>query len=114
MPAVTSCLSIVVATTQSANRDESVYTDPDKLDLLRQEASHVGFGYGPHHCLGAQLARMELQVALHTLLTRLPSLRFAGSERDVAWKRGLSTRAPERMAITWDEEREEHRNGEQR
>lgn len=93
----------VVATTQSANRDESVYTEPDQLDLLRQEASHVGFGYGPHHCLGAQLARMELQVALRTLLTRLPGLRFAGSEQDVAWKRGLSTRAPERMAITWDE-----------
>lgn len=93
----------VVATTQSANRDESIYTDPDQLELLRQEASHVGFGHGPHHCLGAQLARMELQVALRTLLTRLPGLRFAGSEQDVEWKRGLSTRAPERMAVIWDD-----------
>lgn len=92
----------VMTSLESANRDESVYTDPDTLDLLRKEASHVGFGYGPHHCLGAQLARMELQVALHTLLSRLPGLRFAGSESDIAWKTGIATRAPEYLPLTWD------------
>jgi cytochrome P450 len=45
---------------------------------------------------------MELQVTLHTLLTRLPGLRFAGSADDVEWKSGGSTRGPERMPITWD------------
>lgn len=92
----------VVVQLASANRDESVYTDPDELDLHRQEASHVGFGHGAHHCLGAPLARMELQVALRTLLTRLPGLRFAGSEDDIVWKTGLSTRGPEHMPVTWD------------
>lgn len=89
----------VVAAIHSANRDEAVYTDPDRLYLRRHQVSHVGFGHGPHHCLGASLARMELQVALRTLLARLPGLRLAG---DVVWKSGVSTRGPERMPITWE------------
>lgn len=92
----------VVVDRSSANRDESVYTDPDRLDLTRKEAAHIGFGHGAHHCLGAPLARMELQVTLHTLLTRLPGLRFADSADDVVWKSGVSTRGPERMPVTWD------------
>jgi cytochrome P450 len=87
----------------SANRDEAVYTDPDRLDLHRSEASHVGFGHGPHHCLGAPLARMELQVALDTLLRRLPGLRPAGTEEGIDWKDGLATRGPARMPVTWDQ-----------
>jgi cytochrome P450 len=86
----------------SANRDEAVYTDPDRLDLTRREAPHIGFGHGAHHCLGAPLARMELQVALRTLLERLPGLRLAGTDRDVVWKTGVATRGPEHMSITWD------------
>jgi len=92
----------VVVALLSANRDESIYTDPDELDLARRGAPHIGFGHGPHHCLGAPLARMELQVSLHTLLTRLPGLRLAGSEDGIVWKSGVSTRGPERMPITWD------------
>lgn len=93
----------VVVASHAANRDESVFTDPDNLDLRRQESPHVGFGHGAHHCLGAPLARMELQVALHTLLTRLPGLALAGTEHDIAWKTGMATRGPERMVITWDQ-----------
>jgi cytochrome P450 len=92
----------VVVDRSSANRDETVYTDPEELDLTRKEAPHIGFGHGAHHCLGAPLARMELQVTLHTLLTRLPGLRFADSADDVVWKSGVSTRGPERMPVTWD------------
>lgn len=92
----------VVVSMPAANRDESVFTDPERLDLRRQEASHVGFGHGPHHCLGAPLARMELQVALATLLARLPGLRFAGPGQDIVWKTGLATNGPERMLIAWD------------
>jgi cytochrome P450 len=87
----------------SANQDASVYHDPGTLDLLRAEASHVGFGHGPHHCLGAPLARMELQVAVGTLFSRLPNLRLLEEAEDpITWKKGLSTRGPERMMVTWD------------
>lgn len=92
----------VLSSVGSANRDEAVFGDPETLDLARAEASYVGFGHGPHHCLGAQLARMELQVALRTLLTRLPGLGFPNSpEADVMWKTGLLVRGPQRMMVSW-------------
>ncbi|OXM72682.1 MULTISPECIES: cytochrome P450 [Amycolatopsis] len=87
----------------SANRDESVFPDADVLDLRREDTSHIGFGHGVHHCLGAPLARMELQVALDTLLRRLPDLRLADGESGVDWKEGLSTRGPERLLVTWEQ-----------
>ena len=49
----------------------------DQLDLQREDNPHVGFGYGRHQCVGQQLARMELQIVLHTLLRRIPTLRLA-------------------------------------
>lgn len=91
----------VIVAVHSANRDDTAYTHPEELDLHRHEAPHIAFGHGPHHCLGAPLARMELQVALRTLITRLPGLRLT-SEDDIVWKTGLSTRGPERMPVTWD------------
>ncbi|GAB3695170.1 cytochrome P450 [Saccharopolyspora tripterygii] len=92
----------VLSSVGSANRDDAIFENPDELDLARAEASHVGFGHGPHHCLGAQLARLELQVALRTLLTRLPGLGFPNSpEADVAWKTGLLVRGPRRMVVSW-------------
>ncbi|OLR92336.1 cytochrome P450 [Actinokineospora bangkokensis] len=92
----------VLPATVSANRDESVYPDADRLDIMRdQAASHLAFGHGPHHCLGAPLARMELQVALDTLLRRLPNLRMV-DEGSVVWKHGLATRGPEHLPVTWD------------
>ncbi|MCA1185094.1 MULTISPECIES: cytochrome P450 [unclassified Saccharopolyspora] len=91
----------VLPATASANRDAAVYRNPEQLDLARAEASHVGFGHGPHHCLGAPLARMELQVALDVLLRRLPGLRVT-DEAAIEWKDGLSTRGPSAMPISWD------------
>ncbi|MDF3143725.1 MULTISPECIES: cytochrome P450 [unclassified Streptomyces] len=93
----------VMVALHSANRDESVFTCPHQLDLERREAAHVAFGHGAHHCLGSPLARVELQVALHTLLTRFPGLRFHESEADVVWKSGVLTRGPERLPVAWDQ-----------
>jgi cytochrome P450 len=63
----------------SANRDESVFTDPERFDITRSPNPHVGFGgAGPHFCLGAHLARREITAMLRELLTRVPSVRAAG------------------------------------
>jgi cytochrome P450 len=59
----------------TANRDPSAFSDPDQLDVTRDAASHLAFGAGVHHCLGAQLARVELQEAFRGLIGRLPGLR---------------------------------------
>ncbi|GAA3584609.1 methyl-branched lipid omega-hydroxylase Cyp124 [Nonomuraea rosea] len=63
----------------SANRDESVFTDPDAFDITRDPNPHVGFGGpGPHYCLGAHLARREMTVMFRELFTRLPAIRAEG------------------------------------
>jgi cytochrome P450 len=91
----------VLAVVASANRDESVFADADTLDLARKENPHVGFGHGVHHCLGAPLARMELQVALGSLLRRMPELRLAAPEPELRWKTGMLVRGLESFPVTW-------------
>jgi cytochrome P450 len=64
---------------QAANRDDSVFTDPDRFDITRSPNQHVGFGAaGPHFCLGAHLARREITAILRELLTRAPAIRATG------------------------------------
>ncbi len=64
---------------QAANRDESVFSDPDRFDITRSPNPHVGFGSaGPHFCLGAHLARREISAVWRELLTRVPDIRAAG------------------------------------
>lgn len=87
--------------TQAANRDEAVFEEPEKLDLTRQRNPHIAFGYGAHHCLGAQLARVELQVALEALLERFPTLRPAVPLDEIPWKRGLLVRGPAQLLVEW-------------
>ncbi len=86
----------------SANRDTAVFADADRLDLTRISNPHLGYGAGPHHCLGAALARMELQEALGALLRRLPGLRLAVPEFALSFKPGLVVRSLESLPVTWD------------
>lgn len=60
----------------SANRDDRVFDNPDQLDLTRDPNPHLGFGIGPHFCLGANLARMELKTVFQELLGRLPDIKI--------------------------------------
>ncbi len=63
----------------SANRDEAVFADPDRLDVERPNADkHVAFGYGPHTCIGKRVAQIQLEAVYRQLLARLPDIRQAG------------------------------------
>lgn len=68
----------VVVYHASANRDETVFPDPDRLDLTRSPNDHVTFGFGPHYCLGAHLARTQMRAMLGQVLTRMPRIRQDG------------------------------------
>jgi cytochrome P450 len=92
---------MVIVSLQSANRDEAVFTDPDRLDLGRNPNSHLSFSHGPHFCIGAQLARMEVAVALRTLLDRLPGLAPGVPVADVRWVEDSLARRPVELPIIW-------------
>jgi cytochrome P450 len=85
-----------------ANRDPSVFPDPDDLDITRPPGAHVGFGVGVHHCLGAQLARIELQEAFRGLLGRLPGLRLATGADELRYKEKMAITSVEELPVTWD------------
>jgi cytochrome P450 len=69
----------VLAVTAAAHRDPAVFPDPDRLDIERPErASHLGFGFGPHFCLGAALARLEAEILLAEVADRFPAATIAG------------------------------------
>jgi nocardicin N-oxygenase len=87
--------------TPSANRDEAVFVNGGVLDLTRDVNPHIAFGYGVHYCVGAQLARMELQEALGAMLQRFPSLRLAVPADEVPWRAGVLTRGPEKLPLSW-------------
>lgn len=86
----------------TANRDPSAFPDPHRFDITRTSpAPHLGFGHGPHYCLGAQLAKLELQVTIGAVFNRFPTLRPAMSLDDLEWKEGLSTRSVRALPVTW-------------
>ncbi len=84
----------------SANRDESVFRNPDTLDLARDPNPHVAFGQGRHFCLGASLARMEAQIALTTLLARFPGLRLTQPGESLRWRKLLPLRGLAELPVT--------------
>ncbi|OMI34882.1 cytochrome P450-like enzyme [Streptomyces sparsogenes DSM 40356] len=88
----------VLVAVGSANRDALRFDRPGTLNVARPATQHLGFGHGVHHCLGAPLARLELQEALGALITRFPGLRLAG---DVEWKDRMLVRGPRVMPIGW-------------
>jgi cytochrome P450 len=86
--------SVVVSVIGAANRDPAHFADPDRLDVARQENRHIAFGFGIHFCLGAPLARIEGQVAIGTLLRRMPALKLVSDTpewRESSVLRGLKT-----------------------
>jgi cytochrome P450 len=86
----------------TANRDSSVFTDPGRFDVTRDAASHLSFGAGVHHCLGAQLARVELQEAFRGLIGRLPGLRLALPADELEFKPGMAIHSLRDLPVLWD------------
>jgi cytochrome P450 family 142 subfamily A polypeptide 1 len=82
----------------SANRDEEVFDAADRLDVTRNPNPHLAFGFGPHFCLGASLARLELTVMFREVLRRLPDLRLATTD-PVPHRRSNFITGPEAMPV---------------
>jgi len=72
----------------AANRDGQEFAEPDTLDITRQENRHLAFGKGIHYCVGAPLARLEGQIAIGTLLRRLPKLQLQVDQKALIWRPG--------------------------
>jgi cytochrome P450 len=91
----------IIPVNEIANRDPSVFPDPDRLDLQRDARQHVTFGYGIHQCLGQSLARMELQVAYPTLFRRVPTLALATEVERIPFKHDGFIYGVYELPVTW-------------
>ncbi|MFE9552122.1 cytochrome P450 [Streptomyces sp. NPDC006692] len=91
----------VVFSTSLINRDESAYEDPDLLDWHRSSRHHVAFGFGIHQCLGQNLARAEMEIALRSLFDRLPHLRLAVPADRIPFKPGDTIQGMIELPVAW-------------
>ncbi|MEU9117525.1 cytochrome P450 [Streptomyces sp. NPDC048483] len=91
----------VIVTNSIANRDGSVFKDPDTFDVHRSARHHVAFGYGVHQCLGQNLARLELEVILTALFDRIPTLRLAVPVDQLTLRPGTTIQGVNELPVTW-------------
>jgi cytochrome P450 len=94
--------TIVTPALAMANRDDSVFIEPNRFDIRREPSGqpHMTFGSGIHYCLGAALARAELQEALPILAQRMPNIRLDGPPQ---WKpAGTAIFGPEKLPLAFD------------
>jgi cytochrome P450 len=85
----------------AANHDPDVFADPERIDFHRPSNRHMAFGHGPHQCIGQNVARLELEIALETLLRRVPTLRLATPYEEVEFMPDAHTFGVERMLVAW-------------
>ncbi|GAA3433981.1 cytochrome P450 [Kutzneria kofuensis] len=91
----------VLLSANAANRDPSVFADPNEFDPTRTPNIHLAFGHGAHFCIGASLARTELRIALSTLFRRLPGLRLAVDPADLEIRPGSIAGGLVSLPVTW-------------
>jgi vitamin D 1,25-hydroxylase len=91
----------VIVTNSIANRDGSVFADPDAFDVHRSARHHIAFGYGVHQCLGQNLARLELEVILTALFDRIPTLRIAVPIEQLTLRPGTTIQGVNELPVTW-------------
>jgi cytochrome P450 family 107 subfamily K polypeptide 1 len=85
----------------SANRDETVFDKPDELDITREPNRHLSFGQGIHFCLGAPRARLEAEIAINTLLHRIPDLRLRVAPESLRWRPSMILRGLESLPVSF-------------
>lgn len=85
----------------SGNRDEQVFSDPDRLDIDRDNTRHLTFGFGIHQCLGQVLARIELQVLFSVLLSKLPALELAMPSESIRFKDDMQIYGVHNLPVRW-------------
>lgn len=93
----------VLVSLAAANHDPDEFDDPAGFDPDRGTARHLAFGYGPHTCAGAHLARAEAEIALGRLFARFPHLRLTAGPEDLPWRPGLLVRGPMRLPVRLDD-----------
>jgi pentalenic acid synthase len=91
----------VLFSTSVINRDTAAFAEPDTLDWHRPARHHVAFGFGIHQCLGQNLARAELEIALRTLFERLPELRLAAPADEIPFKPGDTIQGMLELPVSW-------------
>ncbi|HEY6479830.1 MAG TPA: cytochrome P450 [Streptosporangiaceae bacterium] len=91
----------VISLSLAGNHDPEAFPDPGRLDIGRDARPHLAFGFGPHQCLGQNLARMELQVVLDTLLRRVPDLGLAVPFEDLQFKDDAFVYGARELPVTW-------------
>ncbi|CAO5184983.1 putative cytochrome P450 [Frankia sp. AiPs1] len=92
---------VVVVPLAAVSRDPALFPDPDRLDLTREPVPNLTFGHGPHHCIGAHLARVELTEMLTALFEKLPGLRLAVPTGDLRYEVKAPIGRPETLPVTW-------------
>jgi cytochrome P450 len=90
---------LVAISLQVANRDDSQFSDPSRLDPARTEGRQLAFGHGTHFCLGAPLARLEGELAIGTLLKRFPDLRLAVPAAELTWSQATFVHRLEKLPL---------------
>jgi cytochrome P450 len=91
----------VIVAIPSANHDESVFPNAATLDIHREARQHIAFGFGPHLCPGASLARLELELCLRSLFTRFPTLRLAVPESELSFRHNGLVYGLDSLPVTW-------------
>jgi cytochrome P450 len=91
----------VIVNGLSADWDPAVFENPGTLDVTRGARNHIAFGFGPHQCLGQNLARLELEIVFNTLFRRIPGLRLAGSVDSLALKTDAGVYGLYELPVTW-------------
>ncbi|HFU7054349.1 TPA: cytochrome P450 [Bacillus cereus] len=92
---------MVVIALASANRDETVFENPEVFDITRENNRHIAFGHGSHFCLGAPLARLEAKIAITTLFNRMPELQIKGNREEINWQGNYLMRSLEELPLTF-------------